>query len=348
MMEGQDRLCVLSAGACTSVGLTAAASAAAVRAGIARFAEHPSITDRISQAAIVARPPAEPPEAAAEERLARLALDALSDALGAIPNPRDFGPLPIIVALPEPRPGVDARLADAVAAHIAGRVGSNGTVSAVPQGHAAGGVALQQAARRLGAAGWAAIVGVDSYISAETIAWLDGNRQLHATYNAWGFIPGEAAGACVISTLASARARGSRPLALIEGIGIEQEDVPIKTDGVCLGWGLTRAARSALAGLAPEEAVDRIYCDQNGETYRADELGFMLARLAGRFRDPAGFVAPADCWGDVGAATVPLLVALAAAAAERGYAAGPVSLVLAGSESGRRTSVLLRTPVRSA
>ena len=119
--------------------------------------------------------------------------------------------------------------------------------------------------------------------------------------------------------------------------------MPIKTDGVCLGWGLTRAVRSALADLEPEEAVDRIYCDQNGETYRADELGFMLARLGERFRNPADFVAPADCWGDVGAATVPLLIGLVAAAAERGYAAGPLSLVIAGSESGRRSCILLRT-----
>ena len=62
--------------------------------------------------------------------------------------------------------------------------------------------------------------------------------------------------------------------------------MPIKTDGVCLGWGLTRAVRSALADLAPDEAVDRIYCDQNGETYRADECGFMLARLASASATP--------------------------------------------------------------
>ena len=262
-----------------------------------------------------------------------------------VANARDYGPLPVFVALPEPRPGLDPRLPEAVAARVADRFRGNVTVSVVPQGHAAGGAALQQAVHRLATAQsrWAAIVGVDSYISAETIAWLDRLRQLHATYNAWGFIPGEAAGACVIATVPSARSRASRPLALIEGLGLEQEEVPIKTDGVCLGWGLTRAVRSALADLEPEEAVARIYCDQNGETYRADELGFMLARLGERFRNPADFVAPADCWGDVGAATVPLLIALVAAAAERGYAAGPLSLVIAGSKSGRRSCILLRT-----
>ena len=83
-------------------------------------------------------------------------------------------------------------------------------------------------------------------------------------------------------------------------------------------------------------------CDQNGEAYRADELGFMLVRLSERFRGGSDFLAPADCWGDVGAASVPLFVILAAAAAERGYARGPHYLVWASSEGGERGAALLR------
>ena len=63
----------------------------------------------------------------------------------------------------------------------------------------------------------------------------------------------------------------------------------------------------------------------------------MLARLAERFRNPADFVAPADCWGDVGAATVPLLIALVAGAAERATPRARSASCIAGSESGRRS-----------
>jgi 3-oxoacyl-[acyl-carrier-protein] synthase-1 len=49
----------------------------------------------------------------------------------------------------------------------------------------------------------------------------------------------------------------------------------------------------------------------------------------------------------VGAASGPLFVALAAAAAERGYARGPHHLVFASSESGERAAVLLQLDVKS-
>ena len=167
---------MLSTGACTAVGLTAATSAAAVRAGIARFAEHPSITDWLSQPAIVARPPAEPPEApppsASPDWRSKRSADALARGRQR-PRPmarsRSSSPCPSRApastrACPKPWPR-------------GWRIGFRGnvTVSVVPQGHAAGGLALQQAAHRLAASQWrwAAIVGVDSYISAETIAWLD-------------------------------------------------------------------------------------------------------------------------------------------------------------------------------
>jgi 3-oxoacyl-[acyl-carrier-protein] synthase-1 len=87
-------------------------------------------------------------------------------------------------------------------------------------------------------------------------------------------------------------------------------------------------------------------CDQNGEPYRADEFGFALVRLSERFSGGSDFLAPADCWGDVGAASGPLFVALAAAAAERGYARGPYYLAWASSESGERVAALLGLDIK--
>jgi len=47
-------------------------------------------------------------------------------------------------------------------------------------------------------------------------------------------------------------------------------------------------------------------------------------------------VAPANCWGDVGAAFAPLAAMLAARSFARRYARGPRAVVLAGSEAGLR------------
>ena len=242
-----------------------------------------------------------------------------------VANARDYGPLPVFVALPEPRPGLDPRLPEAVAARVSDRFRGNVTVSVVPQGHAAGGARASAggAPPRRGAVA----LGGDRRC-----------RQLHLGRDdrlarspppaarhlqRLGLHP-RGGGGCLRDLHAPVRpSRASRPLALIEGLGLEQEEVPIKTDGVCLGWGLTRATRSALADLEPERGRrPHLLRPERRDLSRGRAR--LHARPPGeRFRNPADFVAPADCWGDVGAATVPLLIGLVAAAAERGYARGP-------------------------
>ena len=347
-MIARDTLCVLATGAFTAVGVTAQAAAAAVRAGISRFAEHESILDMTGDPAIVASPPVSRGDMPLEERLLEFIVGAFADATDAIPDPARLGSLPIILALPEPRPGIDEQFGRRVAELLSRRLRGLGEIAVLPLGHAAGATALHQAGGivRAGRHNWACVIGAASWITDETIRWLDQNRQLHALYNAWGFIPGEAAGCTLVSTLDCARKFAIRPLAILESIGLNVEEVPIKTDGVCLGWGLTKAVKSALAQVPEDVLVDAIYCDQNGETYRADEFGFLFARAGKRFRDPSQFEAPADCWGDVGAATLPLLLTLATQAAARGYASGTLSMLLSGSEGGHRGAVLVRTPQR--
>jgi 3-oxoacyl-[acyl-carrier-protein] synthase-1 len=92
---------------------------------------------------------------------------------------------------------------------------------------------------------------------------------------------------------------------------------------------------------APSDPVDRIICDMNGERYRANEYGFAVLRNPGRFKDAADFETPADCWGDVGAASGPLFVSLVTEAEARGYSKGPLSLIWASSENGTRAAALL-------
>ena len=115
----------------------------------------------------------------------------------------------------------------------------------------------------------------------------------------------------------------------------------IKTETVCIGEGLTEAVSSAVQLLPDEVRINQTYCDQNGEAYRADEYGFMLARLSEYFIDPSDYIAPADCWGDVGAASGPLFINLLCAAAEKGYSIGSCSLLWASSEGGDRAATVV-------
>jgi 3-oxoacyl-[acyl-carrier-protein] synthase-1 len=155
-------------------------------------------------------------------------------------------------------------------------------------------------------------------------------------------IPGEAAGAIVLSGVSTFR--GLQPLATVSRIGTAVETRLIKTDDEILGEGLSAAIAQVVSDRQlPAEAVDAIFCDINGERYRTDEWGFAVLRL-GRALRASGYDAPSDCWGDVGAATAALGCVLAAQSWVRGYAKGPRALIWAGSESGLRGAALLERP----
>jgi hypothetical protein len=55
--ERKSTICIVGVGAVTAVGLTAPSAAAAVRAGIAGFGEHPFMIDRQGEPMIVAAVP---------------------------------------------------------------------------------------------------------------------------------------------------------------------------------------------------------------------------------------------------------------------------------------------------
>jgi 3-oxoacyl-[acyl-carrier-protein] synthase-1 len=186
--------------------------------------------------------------------------------------------------------------------------------------------------------------GVDSYIEPETLEWLEANDQVHSAgfeNNPYGFIPGEAAG-FVLLARASAAERGKLPAVLeLLCVATAQEKKLIKTDGVCTGEGLTELFR-LLAGQPPTIKADQLYCDMNGEPYRADEFGFATIRAGALLRDPSAFTAPADCWGDVGAASGPLYLVLSEASTRKGYAAGSVLAAFTSAESGERSGFVAR------
>jgi 3-oxoacyl-[acyl-carrier-protein] synthase-1 len=111
-----------------------------------------------------------------------------------------------------------------------------------------------------------------------------------------------------------------------------------------LGRGLTTAFREVVTALPEQTKIDHIICDMNGEPYRADEYGFTIVRTSQHFLDAGSFLSPADCWGDVGAASGPLFLALAVAANSKGYSPGPCVLLWASSEGGERSAVLVQLP----
>jgi 3-oxoacyl-[acyl-carrier-protein] synthase-1 len=341
---------ILGLGASTPIGRTAWASAAAARAGVCGFAEHPYMVDTSGEPMRVAPAPWIDIGTGGAARLAALLQPAIEEAL--VPATLQGGGsrarIGLALALPPPRPGRPGALVEDLLAKLREQIGDRfARVAHFEVGHAAGhlAIAAAEAGCARGAFDACVVAGADSYLAPQTLEWVEACDQLHGggrLNNAWGFIPGEAAGAVLFGSTSLTQRWGLTPLGELVSVGIGMEAKLIKSEEVCIGEGLTQAFRTALLALAPGEQVHNVFCDLNGEPYRADEFGFATLRTGEHFRSPSDFVAPADCWGDVGAAGAPLHVALAVIAHGKRYAKGPLSMAWGSSESGERGAALVR------
>jgi 3-oxoacyl-[acyl-carrier-protein] synthase I len=349
-----ERVVIVALGACTPVGRDAWSSAAAIRAGISGFVQHPYMIDTAGEPMRAAVAPWIDIDLCGAGRLEALLFPAIDEAMEQLSSisgvPLKMG---IALGLPSSRPGLPEDITNQMLGRInvryARRFSGAATFAA---GHAAGLLATQAAAAKLaqGALDACIVAGVDSYIEPLTLEWLEANDQLHSAgplNNAWGFIPGEAAAALLLMRESVARGAGLDVLAAVLGTGAAMEAKRIKTQTVCTGEGLTQAFRAALAALPPGARVSDIYCDMNGEPYRADEFGFTALRTKESFESASDFIAPADCCGDVAAAGGPLHLVLATVAGLKGYGKGSFAFAWSSAERGERAAILIATVGRN-
>jgi 3-oxoacyl-[acyl-carrier-protein] synthase I len=335
-------------GAATAIGRDAPSTAAAVRAGITGFSEHPYVLDSVDEPVRAGIVPWLDIRLRGVDRFAALLFPAIDQVLEPLLNAKRADMrIGLALGLPLPRPGLDPELHSGLARELDQRYGDRfARISVLPNGHAAGLMALAGASSELadGRLDGCVVAGVESYIEPDTLQWLEECDQLHGAglfNNAWGFIPGEAAGALLLLSGLACELCECDPFASVHTVQLANEPNRIRTQTVCVGLGLAEALRGALHGVLPERKVTDIYCDMNGEPYRADEYAFASLRVKDRIESATDFVAPADCWGDVAAAGAPLHVVLAAMAGQKGYAKGGRALVWASSESGERAAALI-------
>ncbi len=343
-----ERVVIVSLGACTAVGRDAWSSAAAVRAGISGFMQHPYMIDTAGEPMRAAIAPWIDIGLSGADRLEALLFPALDQCLEPMVTPLGAPPsMAIALGLPSPRPGLPEDIQRQMMSRINMRYARVfGAAAVFCAGHAAGLVATQAAMTKLsqGSLDACVVAAVDSYIEPLTLEWLESCDQLHSAgplNNAWGFIPGEAGAALLLMRESAARALALDPLAIVLGVGTATEPMRIKTETICIGEGLTQAFRAALTAMPAGMKVSDIYCDMNGEPYRADEFGFTVLRTKEHFESASDFTAPADCWGDVNAAGGLLHLMLACAAAQKGYAKGRLAFAWASAEMGERAAALI-------
>ena len=368
-MSAARDIVITGVGATTPVGLSAPASCAALRAGIARLGEiethyvdgelfdlAPVVGGRVptewfsggpvewkwpGHERFEASPPPPPEKLVADgpERLVEIALPAIREAVesaGLSPRSGEIGLFVGIDAGEDPEP-LERALRPVVTpacrvfeTHAAGR--------------AAGLLALEDASRAIAEdrIDTAIVGGVDSWIRAPVLRRLDAAGILRSASNPQGLIPGEAAGFVVLDRNDKARNRGAEALARCLSAATAEEPTA-GTDDPNQGVGLTTALREAASAAGGFEVPPLVVCDLNGDRYRASEWSLAAIRTLGTLHGVLPLWHPADCIGDPGAASGIVNIVWAVAAFAKGYASADRALIWGASEGPARGAAVLAT-----
>ena len=338
---------VISTGMICPVGFDAASACAAMRAGIT-MCEELSHSDKTGQPIIGASVPGLDRKVGREVQLTELLCSAVIECLDqGLEGPT--GTIPILVGLSEPgRPGGNADLADRVIGQleeVLKRRFHPHLSQVLTSGHTAGIEALAIARNlfRDSKISSCLVCGVDSYINASSLSWLDHHWRLKTPENSDGLVPGEAAAAVLLQYQSPSH---RSPALKVRGIGFGRETADVLSEEPLMAEGLTEATLGALteAGIAMHDIAFRL-SDITGESYGFKEQALVAGRLLRVHRDEGWPIwHGAENVGDIGAAVGIGQLVVAFSAYQNAYAPGDLAICFTSAVPGHRAvAVLERT-----
>ncbi|PTL77943.1 beta-ketoacyl synthase N-terminal-like domain-containing protein [Vitiosangium sp. GDMCC 1.1324] len=337
----------------TPVGLTAGATASAIRAGISRVRKSHILDKRLARlfAAFLEEEHLSPLDDALlggmrsmpvrHQRMLRLASTALQEATQTCNRPP-----PLLLSLPEPQPWGDS-VGGAFLEHLAQQANVTLEIKQSQlfrQGRAGGLVAVERALELLASGRTTQVLvgGVDTYCDAHLLATLDSEDRLKVDGLSDGFVPGEGAAFLLLGTGGEAKRQKRTPLARITSAGTGSEPGHRYSRKPYLGEGLAQAFRVLFERAPPQPPRIRcVYSGLNGESFWTKEWGVAYIRHSQHFEADYRTEHPAEFTGDPGAALGPMMLALASIGISKGYRQGPC-LVWCSSDLEERAAVMLR------
>jgi 3-oxoacyl-[acyl-carrier-protein] synthase-1 len=334
---------IRATGLVTSVGLSAPAACAAMRAKLSNPSETRFI-DSGGDWIIGHAVPLEPPWRGLA-KLSRMAALAIEECLQGVPRDA-WSALPLLLCVAErERPGrfdgLDERLFIDIATALDARFAPTSRV--IAQGRVSVAVALAHARRLIHEqnAPRVLIAAADTLLTWPTLAHYERNDRLLTAHNSNGFMPGEGAGALLIE----APAGGAELVCSGIGFGVETAHIdsgePLRADG------LTAAIKAALADAGIEmHDLDFRITDIAGEQYYFKEAALALSRTLRKRKEEFDLWHPAESTGESGAVAGIAILGLADAACRNGYAPGPGVLAHLAADAGARAAIALRFEAR--
>lgn len=170
--------------------------------------------------------------------------------------------------------------------------------------------------------------GVETFLDLRILAVLAQERRLLGDDVRDGFTPGEAA-----AFVRLGRKSAQRPTTVLRAVGTGHDPGHRYSEQPALGVGLSAALDDAQWRAARLPLVRTCFAGLNGESFGAKAWGVAHMRHHALFATELAFEHPADVYGDVGAATGPLLLALADETLRHDHRPGP-ALCWAASDDG--------------
>jgi 3-oxoacyl-[acyl-carrier-protein] synthase-1 len=339
-----------ASGARTPLGGTLVETAFLLRTGIAAIAAAP-LCDAEGEPITMCFDKALDPYLVGDERAAELAAPALAEALSQLGEEGESLSLRLLLCVDAPWRAIErgetapgALLAQRL--HARAREMSPGiTLEVCARGSAGAAFALPKALEALASRQMDALVlgGVHTDYDPATIAAMAGQGRLYGPKSLDAMIPGESAAFVILMREDTARRLHLDAAARIAGIGTAVTKArPDNDESVMDARGLTAAVRAAATELAAEQLrAGWILTDHTFESSRILEWQTMATRAHTLFGSPYFLESPGQRLGHLGAASLPLSIALAAEGWKRGYAPSAIAMALAGSDAGERGAVLL-------
>jgi len=338
---------IVSTGLVCPVGLNAEASCAAMRAGISAFEELP-YCDNDGEPIMGAIVPGLTMDSRHfEKRLIAMLAAAVAECLAKVPEIATEK-VPVLVGLAETdRPGFPASLAGTIIGKLQNSLDImfHAELSRViPTGHTSGFEALAIAREILKNDEVTACVvcGVDSYIRAGSLLWLDEHWRLKTEENSDGVIPGESASAVLVT---DKRLIEDITNIQVVGLGFAHEEINVLSEEPLLGLGLSESLRSAFvdARIGFGE-IDFRFSDVTGESYGFREQMLTLSRVMRvRREESIPIWHCSEFIGDIGAAVGVCQLIMAYQAFNKEYIPGEAGICYTSAVLGSRAVVILAT-----
>lgn len=182
----------------------------------------------------------------------------------------------------------------------------------------------------------ALVIAVDSLVTEAALAPFVESRRLKTSDHATGFIPGEAAVAFTLS----ARSGRAQPLAAIEQV--LERSTRARGDGAPEGRVLATAILDAWKRVPRSSTpIPFLVSDHDGEVLRAHELGLVQHHLEAKLRGlgDAPIWLPAVGFGNTGAASAALAIAMATRGYARERAPASTAMICSSGDDGTRAVI---------